>query len=159
MFLTYTLSIIRHLALNVKYGWCAVWSWENWMSTKVVTKNMQSNRWPLNSWVFCRMHWARAPWGQLDWYTMFCICTEQMRSWTLHFGIWHWLWSFLQNIGTFPPDYILLHSRRRISSVTATSTSKYSCLVIIYCLLLTVFSTYTKTGTFLNVVLATVLTL
>jgi hypothetical protein len=108
----------------------------------------------------CTGQFIRTPWGQLDWDMMFSIHTEQMISWTTQqFGIWHWPWSFLQNIGTFPPDYILLRSRRRNSSVTAVSTSKYSCLVIIYCPLLTVFSKYTRTGTFLNAVLVSVLTL
>ena len=43
MSIKYILRVINCLALNVRYGWCAMWSWENRMATKVVTKNMQIN--------------------------------------------------------------------------------------------------------------------
>jgi hypothetical protein len=147
--------------MNGKYCWHAVWSWEKWLSTKVVTKNMQSNRWPLNSWIFCRMHWAinQSTMGptRVRNNDLYLYRTEEIMNNTALQNL-TLLWSFFQNMGTFPHDYTMLHSGRQNSSVTVMSTSTYSYLVKIYCLLLTVISKHTKTDTFLNTVLGTVLT-
>jgi hypothetical protein len=52
------LTVFKCLARKFDCSWLATWCWENWMTTKVVVRNMQSDGQPFKSRVFCSVYWA-----------------------------------------------------------------------------------------------------
>jgi hypothetical protein len=58
MSMTTLLVRINTLVPKFAYSQCAVWCWENWMSTEVTTMNVQSNGLTFIPQVFCRVQWA-----------------------------------------------------------------------------------------------------
>ena len=52
----FPLSLVKCAVMD--FGWHTQWCWETKCHLKSSAKNMQSNKWPFKSQVYCTVHWA-----------------------------------------------------------------------------------------------------